>query len=109
MNNDYEEEEISIEEHIKTFTNEELLANDKVREILEDNFKYNFTTDCRHEIECMRQRYINLYSFGGIFKRDKNNVNWERLFDLIYNNISKSYNLGIVYNNPEKFIPLLEK
>mgnify|MGYP001244775931 CR=1 FL=1 len=109
MNNDYEENEMSIEEYIKTFTNEEILENEQIKQILEDNIKYNFATDCRGEIEYMRQKYINLYSFGGIFKRDKNNANWERLFDLIYDNIVKNYNLGIVYNNPEKFIPLLEK
>jgi hypothetical protein len=87
---------------------ENLLKNDTINDILENNFKMNFTIDCRARIENMKQKYINLYLGGGIFKNDEYNVNWERLFDIIYNSINKKYDLGIIYNDLEFFINILE-
>lgn len=87
---------------------EALLANDKISQILSDNHKMQFTAQYRDDIEMIKQKYINLYS-PGIFKNDLNNANWERLFDIIYKNINKTYDLGMIYDDPEFFIDILEK
>ena len=108
MSSDDDMDDISMDEYIKNYDMNLLVNDENIQEILEDNFKSNFTSKCRCEIEIIKQKYINLYSFNGIFARDKNNVNWERLFDIIYNNIEKDYDLGIVTSNPEHFIDILE-
>ena len=36
------------------------------------------------------------------------NSNWDRLMEIIYDNISKNYDLGIIYSDPEFFIDILE-
>lgn len=110
MNTDqFEYENITIEEYLKSYNSETLLENEKIYDILEDNFKRNFISDCRYQIEMMKQKYMNLYSHSGIFKKDLNNANWERMFNIIYDNIDKNYDLGIIYNNPKFFIDILEK
>ena len=85
----------------------DLLANDKIFQILSDNHKMQFIAQYRYDIEMIKQKYINLYG-PRIFKNDLNNVNWERLFDIIYENINKTYDLWMIYDDPEFFIDILE-
>jgi len=106
MNNDIES--ISAYEYLKQFNIEELLENTIIYNILEDNFKRNFTSDYRRKIELLKEKYISLYNYSGMFGNDLNNVNWERLMDIIYNNIDKKYDLGIIHSEPEYFIDILE-
>lgn len=108
MSSDYDMDDISVHDYIKKYDMETLLENEQINNILKDNFKRNFTSDCRYQIEGIKQKYINLYSFYGIFGKDINNVNWERLFDIIYSNINKKYDLGIIHSDPGHFIDILE-
>jgi|TARA_X000000368_G_scaffold408105_1_gene388349 hypothetical protein len=107
MNYDSEYEEISSIDYVNN-NMEYFLENKTINEILENNHKRSFTIDCRGQIEYMKQKYINLYFGGGIFKNDEYNANWERLFDIIYNNINKKYDLGIIQSDPSFFINILE-
>ena len=102
-------ENITALQYLKQYDINELLNNDKIYNILEDNFKRNFISDCRHIVECMKDKYITLYNYSGLFKYDLHNSNWERLMEIIYDNVSKKYDLGIVYSEPEYFIDILEK
>ena len=97
---DYDEE--------KKYNLEEFLDNDTVCEILENNFESNFTLILRKNIEDLKQKYINLYLGGGIFKHDENNANWERLFKIIYNNVEKKYDLGMIDDDQEFFVNILK-
>ncbi len=103
-----ENENMTALQYIKQYDSEELLNNEKIHNILEDNFKRNFTSDCRYIIESMKQKYIDLYNYSGLFEKDIYNSNWERLMDIIYDNVTKNYDLGIIYNDPEFFIDILE-
>ena len=107
MNYDSEFEETSIDDYINN-NMEHFLKNEEIQEILENNHRMSFTMDCRGEIECIKQKYIDLYLGGGIFKNDEYNSNWERLFEIIYNNIIKKYDLGMINDDPEFFINILE-
>ena len=107
MNYDSESEDTSIDDYINN-NMEHFLKNKKIQEILENNHRMIFTTDCRFEIEHMKQKYINLYLGGGIFKNDEYNSNWERLFEIIYDNIVKNYDLGMISDDPDFFINILE-
>ena len=108
MSIEEENENITALQHIKQYDTEELLDNEKIYNILEDNFKRNFISDCRYIIEAMKQKYINLYNHSGLFKKDIYNSNWERLMNIIYDNVTKNYDLGIIYSDPEFFIDILE-
>lgn len=107
MNYDSESEEISANDYVK-LNMDKILDNEKIQEILEDNFKRCFASDCRGHVENIKQKYINLYLGGGIFKNDEYNSNWERLFEIIYSNVSKNYDLGMIHSDPEFFINILE-
>tara|TARA_B100000795_G_scaffold240226_2_gene202290 strand:+ start:3182 stop:3520 length:339 start_codon:yes stop_codon:yes gene_type:complete len=103
------EENITILEYLKNnYDIETLLENDKIHTILSDNHKRNFTQKYRHDIEMIKQKYINLYQGAGLFKNDLNNANWERLFDIVYENVNKKYDLGMIYDDPHFFIDILE-
>ena len=93
----------------KKYDLDEMLKNDDICDILENTFELNFTTDCRYEIEYLKQKYINLYLGGGIFKNDEYNANWERLFKIIYDNVEKKYDLGMIERDPDFFINILKK
>jgi len=93
----------------KKYDLDEMLKNDDICDILENNFELNFITDCRYEIENIKQKYINLYLGGGIFKNDEHNANWERLFKIIYDNVEKKYDLGMIGSDPDFFINILKK
>ena len=104
------EEQIDYLKYLKdNFTTEELLDNEKILEMVKLNHKINFEMDMRKTIEYIRQKYTNLYNYVGIFKNDRNNVNWERLIDIIYENIRKKYNCDIIYDEPENILNILEK
>jgi len=107
MNNDSDREELSIDDYINN-NMDVFLKNTEIHEILEDNYKSSFTIDCRAWIEYIKQKYTNLYLGGGIFKNDEYNSNWERLFEIIYDNIDKNYDLGMIYSDPDFFINILE-
>jgi hypothetical protein len=93
----------------ENYTKEDFLKNTVIMDILEEEHKYYFMNNFRSNIENIKQKYYNLYNYVDIFKNDKNNVNWERLYDIIYEYTSKNYNIDIIYNNPEYFIDILEK
>ena len=107
MNYDSDEEKITPIEYVKN-NMDIFLENKDIQEILEINHKLEFTSNLRAIIEKIKQRYINLYSGGGIFKNDIYNSNWERLFDIIYDNIEKKYDLGMLLEDPIFFINILE-
>lgn len=88
---------------------EDIIHHPKIHEILEDEFKLRFLIDMRHTIESLNQKYIDLYGYSGLFKRDMYNNTWERAFDIIYSNIIKSYDINIIYENAERVINILEK
>ena len=88
---------------------ENIIYNPKIKEILENEHKMQFLINMRRIIEDLNQKYIDLYSYSGIFKKDFFNNNWERAYDIIYSNIIKSYDVNIIYDNAEKIINILEK
>lgn len=102
------EYESDYDDKEKKYNLDDMLDNDNVCEILENNFESNFTLKLRQDIEDLKQKYINLYLGGGIFKHDEYNANWERLFKIIYNNVEKKYDLGMIEDDPEFFINILE-
>ena len=110
MNSDSENVNLTSLEYLKlNYTIEDLLKNETIFNILDDNYKRHFTIYFRGIIEELKQKYINIYNADNIFKNDLNNCNWERLFDIIYNNTEKQYDLGMIYEDPEFFINILEK
>ena len=88
---------------------EDIISRPEIHAILEDDFKLRFLIDMRHIVEDLNQKYIDLYSYSGLLKKDFFNSNWERVYDIIYSNIIKSYNVNIIYDNAEKVINILEK
>ncbi len=88
---------------------ETIISHPKIKEILEDEHKMQFLINMRRTIEELNQKYIDLYSYSGIFERDFFNNTWERAYDIIYSNIIKSYNINIIYENAEEVIKILEK
>jgi len=93
----------------ENYTQEDFLQNSKILDILEEENKHYFLYNFRYNIEFLKQKYYNLYNYVDIFKNDKNNVNWERLYDIIYEYTNKNYNFDIIYNDPDYFLDILEK
>ena len=107
MNYESDDEKLSKSDYVK-YNMENFLTNKKIQEILENNHRSAFTENCRGQVEYIKQSYINLYLGGGIFKNDEYNSNWERLFEIIYDNIVKNYDLGMIHSDPDFFINILE-
>lgn len=105
-----ENENVNALQYLKeNYTNEQIFNNEKIFNMIQVNHEYNFNMDMRNTIECLKNKYTTLYNYVNIFKNDRNNVNYERLYDIIYNNINKKYNYELVYDEPEKIIEILEK
>jgi hypothetical protein len=108
MNDDYNENN-PIKYLKDNYDIENIIQNPKIKEILEDEHKMQFLINMRSTVEGLNQKYIDLYSYSGIFKKDFFNSTWERAYDIIYSNIIKSYDINIIYNNADKVINILEK
>lgn len=87
----------------------DFLTNTKILSILEMNRKRDFYKNIRSNVERLKQKYISLYGFTGIFKRDEYNHTWERLLDIIYYNVQEKYFFDVIYDDPQFFINILEK
>jgi hypothetical protein len=108
MNSDYIENN-PIKYLKNNYKSEFIICHPEIHEILEDEFRLRFLIDMRDIIENLNQKYIDLYSYSGLFKKDLFNSDWERTYDIIYSNIIKSYDINVIYNNAEKVIDILEK
>ena len=93
----------------ETYSNSEIFDNEKIMNMIELNYKLNFDMDIRNNIDYIKKKYTDIYNYIDIFKNDRNNVNYERLLDIIYDNINHKYNYDIIYDNPEEIIEILEK
>ena len=109
MQENYDEYTDALQFLKDNYTNEEILNNEKILNMVQTNHEYNFNMDMRNTIEYLKDKYTKLYDYVDIFKNDKNNVNYERLYDIIYDNITKKYNFDLVYDEPEKIMEILEK
>lgn len=104
------DENISALQYLKEkYSNYEIFNNEKIMNMVELNHRLNFNMDIRNNIEYIKKKYTNIYNYIDIFKNDRNNVNYERLLDIIYDNINHKYNYDIIYDEPEKIIEILEK
>lgn len=88
---------------------EYIISHPEIDDILENEFKLRFLIDMRNTIEGLNQKYMDLYGYSGLFKKDLYNSNWERCYDIIYSNIVKSYDINVIYENANKIINILEK
>jgi len=86
-----------------------IISHPDIHDILENEFKLRFLINMRHIVESLNQKYIDLYGYSGLFKKDLYNSNWERCYDIIYSNIVKSYDINVIYENANKIINILEK
>ena len=103
-------DDINAVDYLKdNFSNVDIFGNEKIIKMIELNHVMNFNMDMDSNIEYIKDKYTKLYSYLDIFKNDKNNINNERLSEIIYNNINKKYNYDIIYDEPEKIIQILEK
>jgi hypothetical protein len=103
-------EPVNATQYLKeNYTDEEIYNNDEIFDMVVLNHKYNFNMTMRKSIEYLKMKYTKSYHYVNIFKNDKNNINYERLYDIIYDNINKKYNYEIIYEDPEKMIEILEK
>ena len=104
------DENIPALQYLKeTYSNSEIFDNEKIMNMIELNYKLNFDMDIRNNIDYIKKKYTDIYNYIDIFKNDRNNVNYERLLDIIYENINHKYNYDIIYDEPEKIIEILEK
>ena len=80
---------INILQYLKdNYTKEEIFNNKKIFDMIQVNHEYNFNMDMRNSIEYLKIKYTNRYNYINIFKNDRNSINYERLYDIIYNNIN---------------------
>ena len=104
------DENITALQYLKeTYSNSEIFDNEKIMNMIELNYKLNFDMDIRNNIDYIKKKYTDIYNYIDIFKNDRNNVNYERLLDIIYENINHKYNYDIIYDNPEEIIEILKK
>lgn len=88
---------------------ENIINHPKIKIMLEKEHEYQFLRNMRKIIEDLNQKYIDLYSYSGIFEKDKFNNTWERAYDIIYSNLIKQYDINLIYENAEEVIKILEK
>ena len=93
----------------KKYESGELLENEKIHGILETDFKINVYRKIRINIENIYTKYATRYGFSGFLKNDTDGFGWERFFDLVYDNITKNYDLGIIHENPVYYLNELER
>ena len=93
----------------KNYPNENLMNNDKILEMFHEEHRIQFCNKVEHFIEQLNKKYIYLYNYSGLFNRDLNNCTWERVYDIIYNNISIDVDTNFIYNHATEIIDILEK
>ena len=109
MNNEQEEYYDTAVDYLKKkFKPEEYMNNEKIKEIYEYQHERNFNMDCRSFIEHLNKKYIELYSYSGFLAKDLNNINWERIYDITYNNVSNDIDIHFIFNNADDIIDILE-
>tara|TARA_B100001059_G_C17820611_1_gene578046 strand:+ start:2072 stop:2398 length:327 start_codon:yes stop_codon:yes gene_type:complete len=108
MDDDYSESN-PIKYLKENYDIENIMHHPKIKKILKDEHKMRFLINMRRTVEDLNQKYIDLYSYSGIFKNDFLNSNWERAYDIIYSNIIISYDINIIYDNADRIINILEK
>ena len=109
MQENYDENIPALQYLKEKYSNDEIFNNEKIMNMVELNHRFNFNMDIRNNIEYIKKKNTNIYNYIDIFKNDRNNVNYERLLDIIYDNINHKYNYDIIYDEPEKIIEILEK
>ena len=109
MNNEQEEYYDNPIDYLKkNFEPEEYMNNKDIRELYEYEHHREFTKKCRIFIEYLNKKYTDMYNYSGFLAKDLNNINWERVFDIVYNNVSSDIDIHFIYNNADDIIDILE-
>ena len=92
----------------KNFDYEKYRYNEEIIQLYKFEHHRDFTIKCRRFIEYLNKKYINMYQYSGMFQHDLNNVTWERVFDIVYDNIHCDMDINFIYNNANDIIDILE-
>jgi hypothetical protein len=93
----------------KNYTINDYMSNEEIMTMHDIEHYTIYTIRFRKFIEDLNKKYIDLYNYSGLFQDDMNNSTWERVFDIVYNNISVKFDINFIYNNAEEIIDILEK
>ena len=110
MNNEYIEHYSDAIDYLKkNFTMNEYINNEEIITMFNNEHSMQFNMKFREFIENLNKKYIYLYNYCGLFKHDLNNNTWERVYDIVYNNILIDFDINFIYNNANNIIDILEK
>ena len=93
----------------KNYTMNDIFQNKDIIDMHDREHYLLYTIRCRNFIERLNKKYIGLYNYCGIFSKDLNNITWERVFNIVYDNIHNEFDKEFINNNAEEIIDILEK
>jgi hypothetical protein len=99
-------EDIKVEE---LFDIDDILDNEKTREILLNNHYFNFLFDLEDDIQDCYIYFKNCNVCEHFLNNDEFDFDGSHFMDIIYKYIRKDYKIDLFYDNLELAYPLFEK
>ena len=98
----FNEDEITKEDYLKSLDTEDFLNNKETKEILDIEEYTYFDQYVKPKLIRLFENYAKTYNDKYFLYNDLNGTKNSDIFsEIIYNEISRKYNLNLFYENPE--------
>tara|TARA_B100001027_G_C16228525_1_gene313388 strand:- start:278 stop:607 length:330 start_codon:yes stop_codon:yes gene_type:complete len=109
MENEFDDETITLEEYLKNLKLEDFLNNTDTREILEQECYYDFEKFLKPKLIALFEKYANRYSCKDFLKNDLDGTKNSDIFsEMVYDNILRNYDKTIFQDCPSLAKSLLK-
>ena len=103
-----EDDSTKVEILKRDFSIDDFLKDEYCREILEEDF-FKRVNNIDDDIINYYKLFVLYNNDNSMLSKDINGYKYSKLLKIIYENISKDYNIEIFYKNPSMINHLLEK